>query len=143
MSWAWSCTPGIIVRAMTAKLTASLRDAPATIPSLGAVVLFIVWATDQAGYPLTHWEPGAIIMLALLVLAVGLIGLRVATVPLSVRIAGACLAGYTALSYLSILWASVAGDAWEGANRTLLYLIVFAIFASWRQRGATASFVLS
>ena len=54
------------------------------------------------------------------------------------RVSLGCLAAYTALSYLSILWAGVPGAAWEGADRTLLYLLVFALFACWRQRGATA-----
>ena len=43
---------------MTAKLTAALRESPATVPALAALALFVVWATDQAGYPLTHWAPG-------------------------------------------------------------------------------------
>ena len=58
------------------------------------------------------------------------------------KIALGCLAAYTALSFLSILWAAVPGDAWEGANRTLLYLLVFALFALWRQRGASAALLL-
>ena len=58
------------------------------------------------------------------------------------RIALGALAAYTALSFLSILWAAVPGDAWEGANRTLLYLLVFALFACWRQRGASAALLL-
>jgi len=37
----------------------------------------------------------------------------------------------------------VPGDAWEGANRTLLYLLVFALFACWHQRGASAALVLA
>jgi tetratricopeptide (TPR) repeat protein len=37
----------------------------------------------------------------------------------------------------------VAGDAWEGANRTLLYLLTFALFACWRQRGTSAALLLS
>ena len=53
-----------------------------------------------------------------------------------------CLAAYTALSFLSILWAGVPGDAWEGANRTLLYLLVFALFACWAQAGVTAALLL-
>ena len=48
-------------------------------------------------------------------------------------IALACLAAYTVLSFLSILWARVPADAWEGANRTLLYLAVFALFAAWHR----------
>jgi tetratricopeptide (TPR) repeat protein len=134
--------PGIIVVAMNAKLSASLREAPTTVPALAALALFVVWAGDQAGYPVTHWGPGGLIVLALLVLSVGLVGLRSSQAPLSVRIALACLAAYTALSFLSILWADVPGDAWEGANRTLLYLLVFALFASWRQRGASAALLL-
>jgi O-Antigen ligase len=127
---------------MANKLMASLREAPATVPALAAVALFIVWATDQAGYPLTHWAPGALVVLALLGLALATVGLRGAEVPLAVKVALACLAGYTALSFLSILWAAVPADAWEGANRTLLYLLVFALFACWPQRGASAALVL-
>jgi tetratricopeptide (TPR) repeat protein len=133
---------GIIVGAMTAKLTASLREAPATVPALAALALFVLWATDQAGYPVTHWAPGALIVLALLGIALGLVRLRAADVPLPVRIALGALAAYTVLSFLSILWAAVPGNAWEGANRTLLYLLVFALFACWRQRGASAALAL-
>src|SRR6202041_1665519 len=60
----------------------------------------------------------------------------------SVRIALLCLAAYTALSFLSILWAGVPGDAWEGANRTLLYLLVFALFACWPQHSRSAALLL-
>jgi O-Antigen ligase len=127
---------------MTAKLTASLREAPATVPALAVVVLFIVWATSQAGYPVTHWAPGALVVLVALGIALGIVPLRLSEVPGPVRVALAALAAYTALSYLSILWAAVPGDALEGANRTLLYLAVFALFASWRQTGVTAALLL-
>ena len=70
-------------------------------------------------------------MLALLAIAVGVLGLRPAAISAPVKVALAALAAYTALSFLSILWADVPGDAWEGANRTLLYLLVFALFACW------------
>jgi tetratricopeptide (TPR) repeat protein len=128
---------------MTRGLTRSLREAPATVPALAAVVLMVVWATGQAGYPLTHWAPGGLILLVLLAIALGTVPLRFAEIPLTVKVALACLALYTALSYFSILWAAVPGDAWEGANRTLLYLMVFALFALWRARGASAALLLS
>jgi hypothetical protein len=128
---------------MAKRLTAPLREAPATVPALAAVALFIVWATDQAGYPVTHWGPGGLIVLGLLAVAVGALGLRINEIPLAVKVALGALAGYTALSYLSILWAAVPGDAWEGANRTLLYLLVFALFAGWRQRGASAALLVT
>ena len=46
---------------------------------------------------------------------------------------------FTAWSFLSIGWAGVPGDAWDGANRTLLYLTVYATFAllPWRAPQAT------
>jgi tetratricopeptide (TPR) repeat protein len=127
---------------MASRLTTSLREAPATVPALLAVALFVLWATEQAGYPLTHWAPGALIVLALLALALLAIGVRVREIPLAVKIALGCLAAFTALSFLSILWAGVPGDGWEGADRTLLYLLVFALFACWRQRGASAALLL-
>jgi hypothetical protein len=123
-------------------LVQSLREAPATLPALVAMALFVVWATSQAGYPLTHWAPGGLIVLALLGIALCLVRLRFAEIPLAVKLAVGCLAAYTALSFASILWAGVPGDAWEGANRTLLYLLVFALFALWSQRGPSAALLL-
>ena len=137
-----SFTPGIIVGAMTGRLIESLRRAPSTVPAFAALVLFVIWDTSQAGYPQTHWAPGGLIVLALLGLSVALVGVHLKDLPPAVRVAIGALAAYTALSYLSILWAAVPGDAWEGANRTLLYLLVFALFAGWSQRGASAAILL-
>ncbi len=125
-----------------ARLAESLRQTPTAIPALVAVGGMVVWATDQAGYPLTHWSPGGLVALALLGIAAIAVPLRFAEVPGAVRVAVLCLAAYVALSYLSILWAGVPGDAWEGANRSLLYLLVFMLFALWRQQGASALLLL-
>jgi tetratricopeptide (TPR) repeat protein len=124
------------------RLIAPLRAAPATVPALGALALMVVWATDQAGYPLTHWAPGGLVVLALLAIALLAIRPRWAQIPVAVRVALGCMAAYTALSFLSILWAGVPGDAWEGADRTLLYLLVFALFACWVPTGASAALLL-
>jgi O-antigen ligase len=128
---------------MTAKLTASLRQAPATVPCLGAIALMIVWSTDQAGYPVTHWAPGALIVLALLAIAAVALRAPRPAMPLPVLVSLGAFAAFTAFSYLSIAWAASPGDALEGADRTLLYLLVFALFASWPQRGATAAALLT
>jgi tetratricopeptide (TPR) repeat protein len=120
----------------------SLREAPTTVPALAAMALFFVWATDQAGYPLTHWAPGGLIVLALLGIALGFVGVRAGEIPIPVKLALGCLTAYTALSFASILWAGVPGDAWEGANRTLVYLLVFALFACWPQHGRSAALLL-
>ncbi len=112
------------------------------MPALAATALMVVWATSQAGYPVTHWAPGGLVMLALLCMALVLIRPVLSDIPAAVRVALGALGAYTLLSYLSILWAGVQGDAWEGANRTLLYLLVFALFACWPQRGRTATLLL-
>jgi tetratricopeptide (TPR) repeat protein len=127
---------------MTAKLTASLRAAPATVPCLAALALCVVWATDQAGYPVTHWAPGGLILLVLLAIAVAIVRGALRGVPATVRVALACMAAFTAFSYLSILWAGAPGEALEGADRTLLYLLVFALFAAWPQRALPAAGLL-
>ncbi len=116
----------------------SLRAAPTTVPALGAIALFVIWATDQAGYPVTHWGPGGLILLAMLIVAVLAVGLPWAELPVPVRVSVGALAGYAVLSYASILWAANQGVAWEGANRTLIYLLVFALFACWRRQGSPA-----
>ena len=131
-----------ILTTMTRWSTVSLRETPATVPALAAIVLFVVWATSQAGYPLTHWAPGALIVLLLLAIAVLAVPLRFAAIPVAVKLALGCLAAYTALSFLSILWAAAPAEAWEGANRTLLYLLVFALFSLWPRRGASAALLL-
>jgi hypothetical protein len=130
------------LRDIPAALTATLREAPATLPALAAMALFVIWATDEAGYPLTHWAPGALVVMTLLGITLAVVGLRAAEVPTPVKVALGCLAAYTALSFASILWANVQSAAWEGANRTLLYLLVFALFALWPQRGRSAALLL-
>ncbi len=127
---------------MASRLISKLRAAPIALPCLAALALMVVWSTADAGYPLTHWAPGGLILLALLAIAALAQRPRWTALPLAVRVAVMCLAAYTALSFLSILWAGVPGDAWEGANRTLLYLLVFALFAAWPQRGASAALLL-
>jgi tetratricopeptide (TPR) repeat protein len=123
-------------------LLRTLREAPVTVPALAAVALFVAWATDQGGYPVTRWAPGGLVMLLLVAIAVGTIGWRPSEMPRATKIALTCLAAYTALSFLSILWADVPGDALEGADRTLLYLLVFTLFASWRLRGPSAALLI-
>ncbi len=120
----------------------TLSSDPSALPALAALALLVAWAANQAGFPETHWAPGGLILLALLAIAVGATGLRVTSIPWPVRIALAALAAYTAFSFLSILWANVPGDAWEGADRTLVYLIVFALFASFRRTGEAAALLL-
>jgi tetratricopeptide (TPR) repeat protein len=121
---------------------ARLRAAPITVPTLLAVAVFVAWTPFDGAQAVTRWAPGAIGLLALLALAVGAIPLRWRDVPPTVRVATLLLAAFTAWSYASILWADDGGAALEGSNRTLLYLVAFALFALWPQRPETAAWVL-
>lgn len=120
----------------------SLRAAPATLPCGLAVVALVLLAADGGGVRLAAWTPLAFGLLALLALTAVLLrdGLREAPAP--VLAALGALAALCAWSYLSILWAVDAGAAWEGANRTLLYLLAATLFGLWRQQGAAAAVLL-
>jgi tetratricopeptide (TPR) repeat protein len=128
-------------RSLRTALRALAAD-PSAVPALGALALFVAWAADQAGFPQTHWAPGGLILLALLAIAIGAAGLRLTSIPRPVQIAIGALGAYTAYSFLSILWAKVPADAWEGADRTLVYLAAFALFAGFRRTGVTAALLL-
>jgi hypothetical protein len=120
-----------------------LRAAPITAPTLLAVAVLLVWTPLDGGQPITRWAPGAIVLLALLGLAlIALPPLRWSILPGTVRIAALALGAFTAWSFLSIGWADDGGAAVEGADRTLLYLVAFLLFALWPQRPATAAWVL-
>src|SRR4051794_16513073 len=103
-----------------------------------AAAILVWWAAAQGGYPPTTWYPGALAILALAVAAV--LGPRAPPLPRAALVALACMAAYTAWSFLSVLWAGSRGDAWTGANRTLVYLTILALFAvlPWRATSAAA-----
>src|SRR5215469_6745429 len=71
-------------------ILSTLREAPVTVPALAAIALFVAWATDQGGYPITRWAPGALVLLALVAIAIVVIGWRPAELPRAVKIALAC-----------------------------------------------------
>jgi O-antigen ligase len=112
------------------------------LPPLLMLALLSFWAADRGGFPSTIWYPGALLALWLLVLCF-------ADVHYSLKKRGwgtAALAFFTLFtiwSFLSIAWAAVKGDAWEGANQTLLYLTVFALFSRWATSVRIASLFAS
>ena len=105
-----------------------------------AVVLavFLWWTLHEGGAAPATWYPGALVVLAALVVAVWVRGASWPGRPAAWAIAA--LAAFTLWSFLSLLWAEARGDAWDGANRTLLYLTVFTLFAllPWRPAEAGA-----
>ena len=99
---------------------------PALIGGAIAVALMLVWAVHDGGYDQDTWYWGALVFVAMLesiTIARGPAAFRLSR---PARVALAAFALYTAWSYLSITWASSPGDALNGSNRTLLYLVVFA-----------------
>jgi O-Antigen ligase len=115
---------------------------------LGALPLGVVgvgvllwWAAADGGYAPTVWYPGALVFLAVLLVAVAMA--RRATLPRGAALAIALLAAFGVWSFLSMGWADVKGDAWDGANRTLLYASVFAAFALPRWRPGQAASLLA
>src|SRR3954471_1978223 len=101
---------------------------PGLIPAGLAVLAFVVLGVKDAGYPATVWYPIAIFLAALL--AVAAWGGRGTFGSLS-RFAIASvvfLALLTLWTYVTIGWSDVKGDALDGANRGLLYLIVYVLF---------------
>ncbi len=135
-------------------MSARLRtEGIALVPGVLGLAVLVCWAAAGGGYEVlagtyptydpNPWYLGALACVGLL--GASLLGLA-RRIRLSRVGAGAlaALALYTAFSYASILWAQSPGAAWDGANRTLVYLALFALFAilPWTARGARVALIL-
>jgi hypothetical protein len=107
------------------------------VPGLLALALFGAWAADGGGFRTTAWYPGALLLLGLLAVSVIGLGSRL-VVPARTWAPIALLVAFTGWSYLSMTWAGVSATAWDGANRTAVYLVVFALFAAFQWRPLAA-----
>jgi O-Antigen ligase len=107
------------------------------VVALPALALFAWWGLADGGAAPGAWYPGALALLAALVAV--LLARGVPRLGPSGRLALGSLAAFTGWSLASIAWADARGDAWDEANRALLYLVVFTLFAvlPWRARDAT------
>ena len=104
-------------------------SAPAAVQAAFAATglgICVVWAWHDGGFAPEEWLPGGLLLLALLCTAAASaeVRARLTARPLPLVLFGL----YVAWSYLSILWAQVPADALDGANRTLVYWLVFALF---------------
>jgi hypothetical protein len=101
--------------------------------TLGAFALLS--ATD-GGYAEVVWYPVGVLLLILGVVVSWAAPPR--RLGKRTGLASAFFAAYTAWAYLSIIWAGDRGLALTGANRTLVYLIVFLVVLSRRWGGRDA-----
>lgn len=110
---------------------------PALGPALLAMLAFVAMAGSEAGFYPSLWYGIALLTLALLVATVVAVGIP-RDVPRTVLAGVLLMAGFAAWQYLSITWAGQNGQALDGANRTLFYATVLALFAfwPWNPRGA-------
>ncbi len=119
-----------------------LSDLAVAVPLGAMLILLAILAGDHGGFPVTVWYPAALLTLWLLVIC----GFD-ARYSLRLRewrtAALALFALFTAWSFLSIIWAAVQGDAWDGANQTLFYLTVYALFSRWRANARITSLFIS
>ena len=126
---------------MPDRFVTALRAAPIAVPCGLAVVLLTWWEADGAGFSVTLWAPGLLLVLGLLAVGALTVANPWGDVPRPVVLAAGLLTAFTLWSYASIAWAGDPGAALEDANRTLLYLLLFSLFALWRL-GTAAAHVL-
>jgi len=119
--------------------TGQLRLSPAAPAGLVAVAIIVYWSIrDGATDPLVL-VPSSLLLVGLLVVVAW-------TAPGSMpggtagAVALLAFAGYVVWCFLSILWSDVEADAWSGANQTLVYFVVYALFAirPWQASAAQA-----
>lgn len=115
------------------------RLGPELLPGLIALAVFVAWAALEGGFEPTAWYPGGLFLLGLLGVSLATLDRR-GSLPRASSFAIALGVAFVVWSFVSIAWADAKGDAWAGANRTLLYVAVFALFAlpRWTSTGALA-----
>ena len=127
---------------MSRERYAVIARRPELIPGLLAAAVFVVLASQGGGFNVTSWGPGGLVLLFLFGIAAFAYRDRFLTLEPANRLALLFLAAFVAWNFASIAWADVQGTAWDGANRTLLYLIVYALFSVVAWRAGTAALVL-
>ncbi|HEX8121471.1 MAG TPA: O-antigen ligase family protein [Solirubrobacteraceae bacterium] len=103
------------------------RRAALLVPAGLVLLAAIVLAAFEGGYTETVWYPLALFLLALFVLVLVVAPPSRTDRSRPFEVAVVLLGLFTLWSFASILWADTPGDAWEGANRTLLYWIAFTL----------------
>jgi len=127
---------------MAADRFAALARRPELIPGLIGLATFIVLAASQGGWKVTEWAPAGIFFLGLLIASAYAYRWRLRELDRANLIAILLLAAFVAWSFATIAWADVQSTAWDGANRALAYLFVYAVFSLVAWRAGSAALVL-
>jgi hypothetical protein len=125
-------------------LAARLRpDIGAAVPGAIVVALMLIWAVHNGGYDMDTWYWGGLVLLALLAALIVTRGADRTRPHGPTRTALIAFGLYVAWSYLSIAWAQSPGDALDGSNKALVYLLMFAVSVTipWTPRAALALLV--
>jgi hypothetical protein len=117
-------------------------DLARVLPLPAVLALLLYWASDEGGFRPALWYPGALIVVWLLVICVANPMFSLARREWR-SAALAFFALFALWSFLSIIWATVKGDSWDGANQTLLYFTIYAIFSRWSTNVRIASLFVS
>jgi O-antigen ligase/polysaccharide polymerase Wzy-like membrane protein len=115
-------------------------DLPLLFVASASAAVFVLFAAKDGGFAATVWLPAGVFFVVMLTLVLAFVSASIGRVEL---LAVAALAAFTAWCGLSIAWAGARGDAWDGANRTLLYLCVFSLFVVLPWRAAAAAYFVS
>jgi hypothetical protein len=111
------------------------------IPGAAILVGVIVLAESHGGFASSVWYPAALTALAMLAVLLLLATPRPQERSRGITLVLGAYGLFCAFSYLSALWADVPGQAWDAANRDLLYGIVLAIVTlrAWPRSWALAA----
>jgi hypothetical protein len=110
-------------------------------PDVALAMLVVVaglglWSANDAGYAEILWYPVGLIFLLLAAMLAWTTPQR--SLDRGSTIALAALSAFTAWAFMSILWAGDRGLALTGANRSLVYVVLFVVVARRRWRGLAA-----
>lgn len=119
------------------------RERPASTLVLISAVLLASWmGYAYGGYFVVDWAP-VVFILAVLMLVASVTGVIGRAPSWWSVVSTTLLAGYTAWTFISLLWSPNQGDAWYGASMTLFYLLVFWVALAFVTLGASRRWVLA
>lgn len=119
-----------------------LLAAPELIPGVLAMGVFVAWSAAEGGFLPTSYYPGGLFLAGLLVAVAVAYRDHLRAISRPAAIALAAFGGYVVWSFLSITWADVKGNAWSGADQSLIYFTIYALFVIPPWRPIAAALVL-